>query len=66
MENLSFHQAESFITQNSKDWVHMHDFMVFCQQTNHHLDLGPQPVSNVADDFGYGCLDKGKKVSERR
>ena len=20
----------------------------------------------VADDFGYGCLDKGKRVSERR
>ena len=23
-------------------------------------------VVSVADDFGYGCLDKGKRVSERR
>ena len=29
-------------------------------------EVRPDVVDDVADDFGYVCLDKGKKVSERR
>ena len=56
MENLSYHWAESFITQNNKDQVCVHDFMISCQQTNHHLDLGPQPVSNMCQSIDHALI----------
>ena len=46
IENLSFHQAESFIAQNGKDRVRLRDFVVFCQHTNSYLELQPL-VSNM-------------------
>lgn len=46
MSNLSFHQAESFIAQNSKDQVRLHDFVIFCRRTPSDLESQP-PVSNI-------------------
>lgn len=56
MENLSYHRAESFIAQNNKDRVRVHDFVIFCQQTNHHSDLGPQPVSNMCQSVDHTLI----------
>ena len=56
MENLSYHRAESFIAQNNKDRVRVHDFVIFCQQTTHHSDLGPQPVSNMCQSVDHTLI----------
>ena len=43
-------------------WLEKH------QDSSRRLPVGRmhQVLLTVADDFGYVCLDKGKKVSERR
>ena len=41
-----FHQVESFVAQNGKDWVHLHDFVIFCHPTRADTELVP-PVSDI-------------------
>ena len=47
IENLSFHQAESFIAQNGKDRVCLRDFVVFCQH------LGQLRIGRVVEILAH-------------